>query len=260
MVNVVCIRESDYQNFFVNELYFNGIISHVIIENGFSFRLKRKISKYTFLNFLKLLTSPKKLFQKIYFALNFKNYFGYIEKHNKEYLGKPSIKIEKNISVTRFESLNDKKCLCFIDNLKPKNIFVYGTGMIKKEFLNLINSNIYNLHWGIAPKYRGAGLIPCIVNKDFKNLGVTFHKINAKSDAGDIYKTKNIEINKFDNFYSIHLKLTLKGIEIIKDFYKDKNPNFTKQNLENGKLYKSSYFKDNYKVFIDAFNNIKLIK
>ena len=71
---------------------------------------------------------------------------------------------------------------------------------------------------------------------------------------------KNIEINELDNFYSIHLKLTLKGIEVIKDFYKDKNPNFTKQNLEYGKLYKSSDFKDNYKIFIEAFKNIKLKK
>lgn len=260
MINVVCIRQSDYQNFFVNELYCNGIISHVIIEDGVSFRLKRKISKHTFFNFFKLLVNPKKLLQKIYFGLKFKDYFGNVEKYNNEFLGKPRINIEKNIIVNRFESLNDKKCLHFIYNLKPKNIFVYGTGMIKKEFLNLIDSNIYNLHWGIAPKYRGAGLIPCIVNNDFKNLGVTFHKINTKSDAGDIYKTKNIEINESDNFYSIHLKLTLKGIEVIKDFYKDKNPNFTKQILENGKLYKSSDFKDNYKIFIEAFKNIKLKK
>lgn len=259
-MNIACIRKSDYQNFFVNELYFSGIISHVIIEDGFSLRLNRKISIESFLNFSKLLLNPQKLFQKIYFALKFKDYFGNIEEYNNKYLGKTRINIEKNITVSKFASLNDKGCLLFIDNLKPKNIFVYGTGMIKNEFLSLINSNIYNLHWGIAPKYRGAGLIPCIVNEDYKNLGVTFHKINTKSDAGDIYKTKNIEINKFDNFYSIYLKLTLKGIEVIKDFYRDKNPSFTKQNLENGKLYKSIDFKDNYKVFIKAFNNIKLKK
>ena len=115
-------------------------------------------------------------------------------------------------------NLNDREYLNSINNLKPKNIYVYGTGMIKNEFLNLINSNIYNLHWGVAPKYRGAGLIPCIINEDYENLGVTFHKINSKSDAGDIHKIKNTEITKFNNFYSIYLKLTFKVIEIIKDF------------------------------------------
>ena len=257
MKSILFIRESDYQFYCANQLYKKNVISHVIIEEGESLRLKRKINLKGIIEFIKCIFKPKILFYKIIFSLFFKKYFGNTEYHNQRVLGSRKVKIIPELIIKKFKNINDIECLNYSNSLQPKNIYVFGIAMIKKDILRNFNCPIVNLHWGIAPFYRGEGIVSSLANKDFDKLGVTIHKVIIKSDAGDIYQQKIINIDKEDNFYSISLKMTYEGTKIFIQYHENQNKiNFKKQNLKLGKLYSSKFFKKNYKIYFDAYKNL----
>ena len=64
---------------------------------------------------------------------------------------------------------------------------VMGAGMLTQETLNLLPEETFNIHLGLSPKYRGSATLfwPTYFMDPF-STGITFHRINAQPDAGDI--------------------------------------------------------------------------
>ena len=95
-----------------------------------------------------------------------------------------------------YDDINDTQCINFIKKLNPNVVIVFGTGIIKKNLLDILPFNSYNLHGGNPEEYRGLDTnLWAIFHGDFKNCQTTLHKINKKLDTGKIVFKRKIKLN-----------------------------------------------------------------
>ena len=79
--------------------------------------------------------------------------------------------------------------------IKANFIIVSGADWIKGELLNKIRHKSLNVHMGIVQKYRGLDSnLWAWYHNDFKNMGVTLHKLDYSLDTGSIFKSQNFKI------------------------------------------------------------------
>ena len=259
MKNIIClIRESDFQCYFVNELFKNNLLSYCVIEKGYSNKTQNNISINLIIKKLFLLKNPKNFFYFLDYFLNFKKYYGKIKYHNKRILGNQTIQINKNIKVRYVENINNKETLEYLRKINPELIIVHGTRIVKQQILNNLKCKKINLHWGISPAYRGEGIVTALSKNDFENLGVTIHELDNTIDNGKIISQKIIEIDKNDNFYSIGIKMTREGLKVIIDYLKNGKISSLQKNKtkNNSFLFDSKYIANNYKIFNTAYKSI----
>jgi len=149
-----------------------------------------------------------------------------------------------NIIEHPFILINSVNSNLFINNLKKKKydlIVSYSCPQIFKEKtlkeINNLGIEIVNFHPGILPKYRGLFTNFYSIKNNEKNIGITFHKINSKIDAGDIISMLEIPIHKHDTVFTLYEKLYLseESLNFIKNClvtYKDiKNNKLTLNNM-----------------------------
>ena len=259
MRSIVClIRRSDFQCYFVNELFKNNLLSHCVIEKGVSIKTQNNISIKQIIKTLFLLKNPKNFFYFFDYFLNFKKYYGKIKYHNNRILGNQTIQINKNINVRYVENINNKETLDHLIKINPELIIVHGTRIINQQILNNLKCKKLNLHWGISPTYRGEGIVTALSKNDFENLGVTIHELDNTIDNGKIISQKIIEIDKNDNFYSIGIKMTREGSKVIVDYLKNGIVSSLQKNKtkNNSFLFGSKYITNNYKIFNTAYNSL----
>ncbi|PQO44222.1 formyl transferase [Blastopirellula marina] len=71
--------------------------------------------------------------------------------------------------------------------LRPDVIVTSGCPILKPELFGLARLATINVHWGIAPAYRGENtLFWPMYYGDVENVGVTIHRIDAGIDTGPI--------------------------------------------------------------------------
>ncbi len=106
------------------------------------------------------------------------------------------------------DDANDKVCFDFIKRQKPQIIFIYGTSILKKEFLDRIKAPILNIHSGILPKYRNVHSdFWAFLNKDFDNIGVSIIYLDSGIDSGDLAVQRRIKYSKSDGLIDIKIKI-----------------------------------------------------
>ncbi|HRH39082.1 MAG TPA: formyltransferase family protein [Flavobacteriales bacterium] len=83
--------------------------------------------------------------------------------------------------------INDERIVAKVREARPDLIMVFGTGMIKKPLLDLPVRGSINAHSSLLPHYKGprSEFWQCF-NDDPRHVGVTFHMMASKADAGDI--------------------------------------------------------------------------
>tara|TARA_B100000886_G_scaffold296523_1_gene223754 strand:- start:8783 stop:9610 length:828 start_codon:yes stop_codon:yes gene_type:complete len=158
--------------------------------------------------------------------------------------------------------LNTGEILEKLKKTKPDILLVFGTGLIKKELIDIIPI-ILNLHLGLSPFYRGtATTIWPFINKQPEYNGATILKLDEGIDSGPILKLVLAEYEKFEgsqNIHRINNILNKKAIEVIiqeaESIAKGKKLITIKQNLSLGKLYKNKDFKPHH--IIEANNYMK---
>jgi len=164
------------------------------------------------------------------------------------------------------KSINNKKYVKILRELKPDIICVMGTCLIRKKIMS-IPEYILNIHLGLSPYYRGGrtNFWP-IVNKEPQYCGVTVHKISLGIDSGDIIYNGLPKIEMGDTATSINSKLIIIGTELMKRAIRNiENDSLTtKKQWLKGKLYNSRDFNGYYafkyhclckKKYIDNFVN-----
>lgn len=109
----------------------------------------------------------------------------------------------KNIELIESENINDLKERVKIFDI---GICVGFMDILKKDFFEIPENGILNLHCGKLPKYKGRAPISRSIMNGEKNLTVTVHKIDEGVDSGDICKELNIEITKDDDVNTIYKK------------------------------------------------------
>ena len=82
-------------------------------------------------------------------------------------------------------------------NFKANFVIISGADLIKGQLLEMLRLKALNVHMGIAEKYRGLDSnLWAWYHKDYKNIGVTLHKLNKNLDTGQIFKSQSLKINK----------------------------------------------------------------
>jgi methionyl-tRNA formyltransferase len=123
--------------------------------------------------------------------------------------------LKNNIPVLQPEKLKDEK---FIDQLKGFKADLYvvvAFRILPKEVFTIPPKGSFNLHASLLPKFRGAAPIQwALINGETKT-GVTTFALEEKVDTGNIYLTKEVEIDDEDNFESLHNKLSEIGSKAV---------------------------------------------
>ena len=175
-------------------------------------------------------TKKIKFKYKVYHAYKIQEY-----KFEKKFFFKNKI---PSISVKKFKDLNQKKAIDFIKKQKFNNIFCFGIGRLRPNFLKAFkDKKILNFHGGNPLYYRGLdSLIWSIYNKDFTNLCTCLHFVDEGLDTGNIVFKKKIIINNKTKLKELRSINTLNTIYLYKKFIQLKKVKFKKQNRI-GKYY-----------------------
>lgn len=178
--------------------------------------------------------------------------------------------IDKIKSISKNE-INNNETINWIKKLNPELIFLFGTGILKEDWLDTFKDRIINLHLGLSPFYRGsATLFWPFFNNELQCVGATIHLATKKVDAGDILKRIKPEIKSDDNYYTINYKTIKSAIDtlpIVAQKFKNNEISLLTQDMSNSKVYKKSDFTeeallqviDKYSICIskEEMNNIK---
>lgn len=175
--------------------------------------------------------------------------------------------LNNNIPLYQFDKLNTEG----EDVLKSYNpdIFVtasYGQ-IIKKNILDIPKYGTINVHASILPKYRGPAPIQWAIMNGEKKTGITIMKTDIGCDTGDIYFSREIQIENEDTSTSVFNKLATLGVDCVKEFfdnfekYKDNHiPQDEKKATYFPMIKKEDYLLDFNTCSFDLCNKIRALE
>jgi len=150
-------------------------------------------------------------------------------------------KIKLKSKIFEVNTVNSKRCINFIKNVKAQVGISFGTGFISTQVINLFKKKIINVHRGDMTKYRGldSEFWACY-HQDFKSIGTTIHFVNKYFDKGKTIFQDKIKINKYLRAYKLRYYTTVIAskniLKIILKVNKLKLKNF-KENKIHGRYY-----------------------
>ena len=136
--------------------------------------------------------------------------------------------------------INTPEIIKNIVYLNPDIIISYGSSIIKPPLIDSFPDRFVNVHLGLSPYYRGSGTnFWPFVNNTPEYAGVTFMKIDAGIDTGEVIHQIRPEMYLHDTFHVICnrllLDMTSKMTKLIHNF---ENLNKAPQiNQSEGDLY-----------------------
>jgi len=124
--------------------------------------------------------------------------------------------IEHNIDVFQPEKIrNDFE---IISEINPDIIITCAYGqIIPKEILDVPKLGCINIHASLLPKYRGAAPIQHAILNGDEITGITLMYMDEKMDTGDIIAQSTCEILPSDNIETLHEKLSILGVNLLKE-------------------------------------------
>jgi len=123
--------------------------------------------------------------------------------------------LEKDIPVFQPTNLKSKEFEGELNQLNPDVQVVIAFRMLPEKVWNYPSLGTFNVHASLLPKYRGAAPINWAIYNGEKETGVTTFKLKHKIDTGDMAMQLKVEIERKDNFESLHDKLAILGSEAI---------------------------------------------
>lgn len=107
----------------------------------------------------------------------------------------------------------DEALKCSVDA-----ILLFGTQILKSQWLDAFPTRIINLHLGLSPFYRGSATLfwPC-ANGELECLGATIHVAVQEVDAGDILRQIKIPALEGDSYYTLSTRLIRHAIDCVPD-------------------------------------------
>lgn len=102
---------------------------------------------------------------------------------------------------------NCEATAALLRDLQPDVIITSGCPILKPEIFGLARLATINVHWGIAPTYRGENtLFWPLYYGDAQNIGVTIHRIDAGIDTGPILAHGFAELTPEDDEDTLTVK------------------------------------------------------
>jgi folate-dependent phosphoribosylglycinamide formyltransferase PurN len=129
---------------------------------------------------------------------------------------------EKIIKVKIVNDVNAVELVEYAKNLSPDVVCLFGTSILKKEWLEAFPNKIVNLHLGLSPFYRGsATLFWPFYFQELECLGTTIHIAIDKVDAGAILRRIKASFKHGDGYYDITTRLIRDSIDIFPHIVND---------------------------------------
>lgn len=128
----------------------------------------------------------------------------------------PTKLIAEKYNIPTFQPIRIRKDYEFLKELNPDIIITLAYGQIVPQgVLDIPQYGCLNLHGSLLPKYRGAAPIQySLINND-EVTGMTLMEMIDKMDAGRMYASKEIKIEKEDNSTSLFNKMAVAAKDLI---------------------------------------------
>ncbi|MCP4481887.1 MAG: methionyl-tRNA formyltransferase [bacterium] len=133
-----------------------------------------------------------------------------------------------SLKIFQPNSLKSVNIVKQVERLKPDLIITVAYGhKVPDNIIEIPRYKTINIHFSLLPKYRGAAPVNWVIVNGDKKTGVTCFYLSSRMDAGDIIDAKEIEIKDSDNAETLLQKLSVLGVDVLKDsLLKIKDPNF----------------------------------
>jgi methionyl-tRNA formyltransferase len=119
---------------------------------------------------------------------------------------KAAIRLE--LPVLQPAKARDEAFLLQLKELQPEVIVVFAYGQIlPQRLLDIPRFGCINVHTSLLPRYRGASPIQAALLNGDEETGVTFMKMDAGLDTGDMLETFRVPIEASDDAATLHDKL-----------------------------------------------------
>lgn len=123
--------------------------------------------------------------------------------------------VQNNIEVLQPEKMKDELFINRLEELEADLFVIVAFRILPEKVFTLPKFGSFNLHGSLLPKYRGAAPIQwAIINGD-NETGLTTFFLQQKVDTGNIILQKRIEIDKEDNFGTLHDKMSSAGANLV---------------------------------------------
>lgn len=123
--------------------------------------------------------------------------------------------VQNNIEVLQPEKMKDELFINRLGELEADLFVIVAFRILPEKVFTLPKFGSFNLHGSLLPKYRGAAPIQwAIINGD-NETGLTTFFLQQKVDTGNIILQKRIEIDKEDNFGTLHDKMSRAGANLV---------------------------------------------
>ncbi len=138
-----------------------------------------------------------------------------------------TFKIEKYVDYGDFcSSINEKVIVDKIKDINPDLGISFGVGKISSEVIDLFKNGIINIHLGISQEYRGLdSILWAIYHRDYKNIGVTIHKVTSILNTGNIIYQERLNLRKDMKIFQLRYYATVLAVSLliktIKDYLKN---------------------------------------
>ena len=142
--------------------------------------------------------------------------------------------LDRDIPVLQPDNFHSADFLTDLNSFGADIFVIVAFKILPESIFNFPPKGSFNLHGSLLPKYRGAAPIQwALINGD-KETGVTTFKLEAKVDTGNVYIKKSIKILFYDNFGTLHDKMSVLGSEaVIETLEIIEEDNFTLSSQDN---------------------------
>jgi len=121
----------------------------------------------------------------------------------------------QNIPVRVCNSLSDGSLRTWITSLRPDLLLVLGwPNIIPENFLAQFPQGGINIHPSVLPLLRGADPIFSSVLNNAKGYGITFHKMEAEIDKGNVILQKPLNREDDDSYETLYFRFLRVAIKL----------------------------------------------
>jgi len=127
------------------------------------------------------------------------------------------ILLQRRLGTFHENEINSYKFFKFIKNLNPECIITYSIPIITSDLLNL---NIWGVHAGLLPYYKGSttNIMPIVHNKP-EYIGMTIFKLSRLIDEGKVILQRRPAICSLDDSHAIGCKNTILASKMVIELF-----------------------------------------
>lgn len=158
------------------------------------------------------------------------------------------------------EELNSNRLLSFVKNVDPNLTITYGIDIIEDEVLAGIPGDIWNVHAGLSPEYRGVitHFWPSY-HLEPQMTGVTLHELTADIDGGPIVHQTGAPLVRGDGLHQLACRTMqefFSELSEVIELYRSGNMSAPTPQKRAGKLWTSSDWRpEHLKLIYGVYDN-----